>query len=124
MTASESTQRADTVSGLTNQCGDFWISGRTRCFPILIDRSSARYSLRCELQGAKFKNASLRDHQLHSSARGLVSRTSDRSGRSNRQNSFKYSSEEIVMDTTTLLIIVIVLIDLGGGGWYGRGRWF
>ena len=28
------------------------------------------------------------------------------------------------MDTATLLIIVVALLVLGGGVWYGKGRWF
>jgi len=29
-----------------------------------------------------------------------------------------------IMDTQTLVIIILLVLPLGGGGWYGRGRWF
>jgi hypothetical protein len=29
-----------------------------------------------------------------------------------------------IMDTQTLLIILVLVLLFGGGGWYGRGRWF
>lgn len=36
----------------------------------------------------------------------------------------KAPTGEKFMDLITILIIVLVIAVLGGGGWYGRGRWF
>ena len=32
--------------------------------------------------------------------------------------------QELHMDGTTILIIVGLILLLGGGGFYGRGRWY
>jgi hypothetical protein len=41
-----------------------------------------------------------------------------------QKKSAPFSARRNTMDTNTLLIILLVLFVLGGGGLYGRGRWY